>query len=157
VLDTSSQTVPGHPYCSRFTISMVENYRNEESDKRFLRDGGTNKVYESQKGMLKTLAKRYGIVWQNSETQTTVTDTSSVAGVVFNYDSYTENTIPGFITTDRPLAESSQEKDIADKFINTLNVTSALSGVKTVEDALNDANVIEKKTTDLYGQMQIKG
>lgn len=145
--NTSSSTVPGHPYCSRFIINMTENYRNEESDSRFKKDGGANKVYESTKGLLRILAKRYEIVRSD------------------------EGNGP-FVTTTRPIPESPQEKAIADKLVASLNTTVSLtnlafpgelpkffdgSTIKTVDQLLGSKELIERTSSDYRDSMFASG
>lgn len=138
VEDTSSATVEGHPYCSRFIINLVENYRNEESDKRFKKDGSSNKVYEATKNMIRVLSKRYGIV-------------------------RSDNGKGPFIKTDIPIGEIPQETAVADKLIASLNTTLALrtlafpgrlpvafdaSTITSVDSVLNNNTLIERNTSD---------
>lgn len=138
VEDTSSATVEGHPYCSRFVMNLVENYRNEESEKRLKKDGSSNKVYEATKTTLKVLSARYGIV-------------------------RSEGGKGPFVTTDRPIGEFPQETAIANKLVASLNTTLSLrtlafpgklprffdtSAIKSVDDIIDNKELVENTTSD---------
>lgn len=62
ILDvTESQTVKGNPFCSRFSMSLTENYISDleviaEDD-----TGGTNRIYDATKKMVQTLSERFQI------------------------------------------------------------------------------------------------
>lgn len=121
VENSNSQTVPGHPYCSRFVLQMAENYRNIDSDTRFSRDGGSNRVYTATLDMLRTLTERFGI---------------SRSG-------------DSFLRTTRPIGVSNTEARIADKFIESLNSTLEIEDFNSVNEILNNRNVIETGTREL--------
>lgn len=63
---TESQTIPGLPYCSRFSIVMTENYRSSRSNISEENSGPSNRVYESAKDFAKKVAKKFQMVKQGN-------------------------------------------------------------------------------------------
>ena len=100
--DVSSETVPGHPFCSRLTVSFLENYIKENTEAIPATVGLGESAYQAGKNLVKTLAKRFGI----------------------------QKTDGTFSITDRPLAVTSEEIAIAEKLTASLNTTVQIELVK---------------------------
>lgn len=122
--NTVSQTVQGHPYCSRLVVQMTENQRNADSSIRFKNKGGTNRVYESTKKMLNIMVTRYGIERADGGSGK-------------------------FVSTDRPLAVTPTETQIAERLIASANATLDIKDIKSISEALEDPEIVEKRTSEL--------
>jgi hypothetical protein len=120
--NTGSTTVEGHPYCSRMSVSMSENQRNSDSSRRFDNIGGSNKVYDNTKQMVNILAGRFGIA---------------------------KNTSGQFQITDRPIAETVRERQIAERLVQSANATLDVKNIASISAALNDPEIIEKRASEL--------
>lgn len=97
--DVSSETVPGHPFCSRITVSFIENYIKENTEAIPSNAGLGQSAYQAGKNLIKILAKRFGIK---------KTDDSEVGS---------------FSITDRPIGMSAEESALAEKLVSSLNTT----------------------------------
>ena len=107
VEDSSSSTVPSLPYCSRFNLTVVENFRNISSDNRQRRDGGANTTYQAGLSMIRTLVKRFGIIRDGEK----------------------------FRTSDQPLAMSMEEQAIAYRLVDACNANLSLLGGRYTFDS----------------------
>lgn len=95
--DISSETVPGHPFCSRVSISFLENYIKEESEP--LPESGMGiSNNEAGKNMVKKLAQRFGIKKQEG----------------------------AFIISDSPIGSSREENAIAEKLLKYVNLINKI-------------------------------
>lgn len=134
--DISSETVPGHPFCSRVTVSFLENYIKESTEAIPSTVGLGQSVYQAGKSLITTLSKRFGI---------TKTGDSAVGS---------------FSMTDRPIAVTSEESAIAEKLVASLNTTMQIefysppgsppirtASLGSVDEILNSVLVKNRKSS----------
>lgn len=125
IQNTESQTVEGLPFCSRFSLSVTENHRAKDSNVRQANEGPSNRIYESSRSLVQKLADKYSIA-KNGKT--------------FQIGIDTQNSDPDF--------------DVAAKLVGSLNDALSAKDFPSVESALNDPDLIEKRLRDVKGEIR---
>jgi hypothetical protein len=131
VEDMSSETVEGHPFCSRVTVNFVENYVNQESNLKSQTVGQGQTAYDSFKGLINTLAARWGIQNVAQETaevanEDAVFDRGTRGGRITEDRRRFSGVKNNFTTSDYPIGTNPEEEKIALDLVSALNVSSSL-------------------------------
>lgn len=118
---TESETVQGHPYCSRFNFSLSENYRSNFGVER-INKGSSNRVYDSSKKLILELSKKFKIEKDLSTGK-------------FKINPEAPSGDPDF--------------KIAEKLRNSLNDALILKDFNTAEEAITDPFFVDSRLKDL--------